>query len=312
MAEYIIELERLTKQYKGTMAVNQVNARIGKGEIFGLIGRNGAGKSTLLKMIGGLVYPTAGKVHFFNRAVETGTESKQALFERIGLLVEEPGLYPQYSAAANLRLLATAYGLPQSTPQIAKLLKLVGLDHAGNQKVKQFSMGMKQRLGIALALLGSPDMLILDEPINGLDPQGIVDIRQVILDLHKTGLTIIIASHMLEELSKVATQYGILHQGELIEVISKAELLANCGERIELTLGAVNAAIPLLEAKLGLTQYRVLDDQTLHIYDEQAEASRIVEALVQGGIAVHSIAKHKQSLEQYFLERTAGGRDRHA
>lgn len=308
MAEYIIELKRLTKRYKGTTAVNEVNARIGKGEIFGLIGRNGAGKSTLLRMIGGLVYPTAGQLYFFNRAAD----GNPAMFERIGLLVEEPGLYPQYSAAANLRLLATAYGLKQSTPQITKLLKLVGLDQAGNQKVKQFSMGMKQRLGIALALLGSPDVLILDEPINGLDPQGIVDIRQVILDLHKTGLTIIIASHMLEELSKVATQYGILHQGELIEVIGKNELLAKCGERIELKLRAVNEAIPLLEGKLGLTQYRVLDDQTLHIYDEQAEASRIVEVLVQGGIAVDSVSKHKQSLEQYFLERTAGGRDRHA
>jgi len=308
MAEAIIELVGLTKTFKTTTAVREINARIGKGEIFGLIGRNGAGKSTLLKMIGGLVYPTEGQLLFFNRT----TESNPSLFERMGLLVEQPGLYPHYSAAANLSLLATAYGLKEKKLQITQLLKLVGLEEAGKRKVKHFSMGMKQRLGIAVALLGSPDVLILDEPINGLDPQGIADIRQVILDLHKTGLTIIIASHMLEELSKVATVYGILHQGELIEVIAKGELLAKCGERIELVVTAVRDAIPLLEAELGLTQYHVLDDRTLHVYDERVEASRMVEVLVRGGITVHSIHKHQQSLEQYFLERTAGGSDNHA
>ncbi|MHA7965190.1 ABC transporter ATP-binding protein [Paenibacillus sp. CAU 1782] len=307
MAENIIELERLTKTYKAITAVREVSARIGKGEIFGLIGRNGAGKSTLLKMIGGLVYPTEGNIYFFNRT----TENNPSLFERMGLLVEQPGLYPQYSAEKNLSLLATAYGLKEKKPQIDKLLKLVGLEEAGKRKVKHFSMGMKQRLGIAIALLGSPDVLILDEPINGLDPQGIADIRQVILDLNKTGLTIIIASHMLEELSKVATQYGILHQGELIEVMSRDELMAKCGERIELEVPAARDVIPLLEQELGLTHYQVLNDRVLHVYDERAEASRIVEVLVKGGILVHSIHKHKQSLEQYFLERTGVGRDTH-
>lgn len=302
MADCIIELDRLTKTYKTISAVQDVNLKIYKGEIFGLIGQNGAGKSTLLKMIGGLIYPSSGDIHFFNRSAG----HNQSLFERMGLLIENPGLFSHYSAYENLNMLAIAYGLKPRKQPIERLLQLVGLDGAHDKKVRNYSMGMKQRLGIAIALLGSPDVLILDEPINGLDPQGIAEIRNVIIELNKTGLTIIISSHILEELSKIATKYGIIHKGKMIEVISKQDLLQQCEERVEIEVDEVGAAIPVLEQQLQIANYKVLDNRTLYVYDHHVENSQINDALVKGGVPVHSIYKHKQSLEQYFLERTEG------
>ncbi|MBO0994635.1 ABC transporter ATP-binding protein [Bacillus sp. SD088] len=197
MSRVIIEVKQLTKQFKSKVAVDKADFKIFKGEIFGLIGRNGAGKSTLLKMIGGLMYPSSGKIHLFDRVVK----DNHSYFERMGLLIENVGLYPYYSAYENLDLIAIIYGLKNRKKPINELLKLVGLDGSNKTKVKNYSMGMKQRLGIAVALMGSPDVLILDEPINGLDPQGIFEIRKLIFELNKTGITIIISSHILEELS---------------------------------------------------------------------------------------------------------------
>lgn len=213
MTMTIIEVSGLTKTFKAKTAVHDAHFKIKRGEIFGLIGRNGAGKSTLLKMIGGLVRPTSGDIYFFERALP----GEQSFFERLGLLIESPGLYPHHTAYDTLELLAISYGMKERKPYIKQLLELVGLDPTNKTKVKNYSMGMKQRLGIAVALFGNPDVLILDEPINGLDPQGIVEIRKLILDLNKTGLTIIISSHILEELSKVADTYAIIDHDTHIE-----------------------------------------------------------------------------------------------
>lgn len=302
MPDCIIELQQLSKSYKSKPALQKIDLKIYQGEIFGLIGQNGAGKSTLLKLIGGLIYPTSGEIHFFNRPAN----ENKTLFERMGLLVEHPGLYPQYTAYENLDLLARAYGLVERKRLIDELLQLVGLDAGNKNKVKNYSMGMKQRLGIALALLGSPDVLILDEPINGLDPQGIVEIRNLLVDLNKAGLTIIISSHILEELSKIATKYGILHQGKMVEVTSRAELLRQCEERIEIELEEAKVAIPILEEQLGITNYKVPHSQMLYVYDIHVANHQINTVLIQNGVTVHSISKHQQSLEQYFLERTEG------
>jgi ABC-2 type transport system ATP-binding protein len=307
MTDCIIELKGLTKAYQSKAAVQKVDLSIYRGEIFGLIGHNGAGKSTLLKMIGGLIYPTSGEIRFFNRPAG----SDPALFDRLGLLIEHAGLYPNYTAYENLELLAIAYGIKGRRSRINGLLELVGLTETGKKKVKNYSMGMKQRLGIAMALLGSPDVLILDEPINGLDPQGIVEIRNMILELNRKGLTIIISSHILEELSKIATKYGIIHQGRLVEVITKDELMEKCGERIEIEVEEAGAAVPVLEEQLHIESYKVLGPHTVHVYDKHVESRQINEALVRGGVAVHSIAKHKQGLEEYFLERTEGGSGSH-
>src|SRR5690625_3117540 len=207
MSNTIVEVNQLTKAFKGKEAVKNASFKIHKGEIFGLIGRNGAGKSTLLKMISGLIFPTSGEMKLFNHAVD----GRHPYFERMGVLIEQPGLYAHYTAAENLNLIALSYGMKNRAERISKLLKQVGLDVTNKAKVKDYSMGMKQRLGVAAALMGSPDILILDEPINGLDPQGIPDIRELILQLSSTGLTIIISSHILEELAKVVTNYAIIH-----------------------------------------------------------------------------------------------------
>jgi len=300
MSDAVIELNELSKQFKAAQAVHKASFKIRRGEIFGLIGQNGAGKSTLLKMIGGLIYPTSGDIRFFNQ--DSG--KSQLYYERMGLLIEKTGLFPGYTAYQNMELLAIFYGMKKPEKQITKLLNLVGLKHANKTKVKSFSTGMKQRLGIAIALLGSPDVLILDEPINGLDPQGIKEIRELILELNKSGLTIIITSHILEELSKVATRYAIIHQGSIIETISKDELLLNCEERIEIEVDAAKDVIPFLEGSLNIRDYKVINQETVYIYDSHVENHQIVKHLSAEGIAIHSINKHKQSLEQYFFERT--------
>lgn len=308
MTSTIIEVRQLTKKFKAKTAVDNADFKIARGEIFGLIGQNGAGKSTLLKMIGGLIHSTSGEIYFFDRS-----ESKdQSFFERMGLLIENPGLYPQYTAYKTLQLLAIAYGLKSPNQYIIDLLRLVGLDASDKTKVKNYSMGMKQKLGIAIALLGSPDVLILDEPINGLDPQGIVEMRKLILELNKTGLTIIISSHILEELSKIATKYAIIHKGKIIEVISKDDLLLKCEERIELEVDHVEEVLPVLEQQLNISNYRVIDQQNVHIYDSHIENHQIVHLLARNQKLVHSIVKYKMSLEQYFLELTKSAGEFHA
>lgn len=300
MSKVMIEVNQLTKRFKANTAVREVNVSIKRGEIFGLIGQNGAGKSTLLKLIGGLMHSSSGSVHLFSERVA----NNHAYFERIGILIEEAGLYREYSAYENMNLSAISYGLKDRKKRIKELLELVGLSASNKKKVKNYSMGMKQRLGIAIALMGSPDVLILDEPINGLDPQGISDIRTLLLELNKAGMTIIISSHILEELSKVATKYAIIHHGEIIEVHSKEELLAKCEDRIELEVDEAKRALPLLEQLLAVGSYKVVNEQTIHIYDPDVQTHKITKVLVENDIAVHSIMKHKQSLEQYFLEKT--------
>jgi len=303
MSKAIIEINQLTKQFKTKLAVEKASFKIFEGEIFGLIGQNGAGKSTLLKMIGGLIYPSSGEIYLFDRAIH----GNHSYFERMGLLIEEPGLYPHYTAYENLDFIAMSYGLKGRKKHVKYLMKLVGLDELNKTKVKNYSMGMKQRLGIAAALMGNPDILILDEPINGLDPQGIVEIRNLILELNKMGMTIIISSHILEELSKVVTKYAILHAGGIIEINSREELLLRCEDRIEIDVDEAREVIPILEMQLNINKYRVIDDSTVYIYDTHVEKKQIIKLLVESGLSVHSITKHKQSLEEYFLERTESG-----
>lgn len=304
MTDVLIQVNELSKTFRDKQAVQGVNFKIRKGEIFGLIGKNGAGKSTLLKMIAGLIHPTDGQIHLFNQSMN----NNHAYFERIGVLIESPGLYPYYSGFRNLELIAIGRGLANRDKRINEVLAQVDLDKDKHIKVRSYSMGMKQRLGIAAALLGHPDVIILDEPINGLDPEGIVDVRNLILELNKTGMTILISSHILEELSKIATKYAIIHDGEIIELVAKDKLQQKWETRIELLINDAKAVIPILEEKLNITNYKVLDETTLHIYDTYVEIKDIIQMLSQGHIEIHSITKHKQSLEQYFLERTGRGK----
>ncbi len=223
-----IETKALTKRYKDKAAVKHLELKVRKGEIYGFIGRNGAGKSTTLKMISGLAAFTEGEIRLFERPV-----GDPAVRRRLGVLIESAGLYPNMTAKQNVVMKARCMGLVDES-SADEVLKLTGLADAGRKKVKHFSMGMKQRLGVALALLGNPDLLLLDEPINGLDPEGIREFRQLLLKLHEEGKTIVVSSHILGELSKIATSYGIIKDGELIEQITREELEERCQDYFQI------------------------------------------------------------------------------
>ena len=224
--EVLVQTHNLTKQYGQHKAVSNVNLSVKKGEIYGLIGRNGAGKTTLLRLLCGLAKPTEGDISLF------GQKRHDMIYtqNRVGILIENPGVYPNMGAKDNVKLKCLAMGI-SSKSYIAELLKDVGLSAADKKKVKHFSVGMKQRLGIALALVGSPKLVLLDEPINGLDPQGMVEIREMIIKLNQEkGITFIISSHILGELSKIATSYGIIESGELKKQILKPDLTEDLEE----------------------------------------------------------------------------------
>lgn len=228
MEPYLLSTEDLTKQYGNHKVVRRINMHIKKGAIYGFIGRNGAGKTTFLKMICGLSTPTAGSINAFG---QTGRELCNVR-SRIGCLIESPGLYGNMTAFENLAMKCRLLGIKDISKESQSLLKIVGLEDTGRKKVRQFSLGMKQRLGIALALVNSPELLILDEPINGLDPQGIAEIREVLLHLNRElGITILISSHILGELSKIATDYGIIDHGLLLEEFPSSALDSRCKQR---------------------------------------------------------------------------------
>lgn len=301
MSELLLQTRNLTKQYGRHRAVDDVNMHIKKGAIYGFIGRNGAGKTTCLKMISGLSTPSYGEIEMF------GYKGKdlQKVRSRVGCLIEAPGLYGNMSAYDNLNIKCKLTGIKKKG-YIEELLKTVGLDTVGEKKTKHYSLGMKQRLGIALALVGEPDLLILDEPINGLDPQGIVEVRETIQKLAKErGMTICISSHILEELSKIATDYGIIHNGCLVQELTREELMKKCSERIELTLDNPKQAIPVLD-DMGFSSYQVIDKEHIYIFERLGESARLNMELAKAGIPVKGISITSEELENYFLRLTGG------
>ena len=301
MSEMLLTTKDLTKQYGHQKAVDQVNLHIKKGAIYGFIGRNGAGKTTCLKMISGLVSPTSGEIHMF------GYSGKDLgkIRSRVGCFIENPGLYKDMSATDNLKLKCQLAGI-RKKGYIEEILKAVGLEDVGKKKTKHFSLGMKQRLGIALALVGEPDLLVLDEPINGLDPQGIAEVRDIIQKLRdERNMTILISSHILEELSKIATDYGIIHNGSLLQELTKEELMKRCSERMEITLVNPEQALPVLDA-MNITNYQVVDKQHIHVFERLNESAVLNMELAKAGILVNSISINSEELENYFLNLTGG------
>lgn len=302
--DHILTTDNITKRYGGHGAVKSVNINIRQGDIYGLIGRNGAGKTTLLKMISGLAKPTSGGFSIFGR---TGRDA-ELYMSRIGTLIESPGLYPNMTARENMRLKSLAMGVRKKGTE-EELLKIVGLENTGRKKVKAFSLGMKQRLGIALALIGEPDIVILDEPINGLDPQGIAEIRDTLFRLNKErNITFIISSHILEELSKIATKYGIINDGMLLREMTREELLAECSERIELRTDDTARACTVLEA-MGISKYKVADADTIQIFERLDDGGDITMALAENGVKTVGISIKNEALEDYFLNLTGGGKN---
>ena len=299
--KYLLTTDSLTKQYGRHRAVDRVSLHVRQGDIYGLIGRNGAGKTTILKIISGLASPTSGAFSLFG---ESGRHTAPYM-SRIGTLIEAPGIYPNMSASDNLKLKCLAMGVRKPNT-IENLLKTVGLSHTGRKKVRHFSLGMKQRLGIALALVGDPDLLILDEPINGLDPQGIAEIRETLFRLNKErGITLIVSSHILEELSKIATRYGIIHDGVLLQELTREELMARCSERIELKTSDTRMACTVLE-HMGIQNYKVVDADTIHIFERLDDSGEITMELARNQVKTMGISVKNEALEDYYLNLTGG------
>jgi ABC-2 type transport system ATP-binding protein len=294
----------LSKRYKDRWAVDHLDLRVEQGDIYGFIGQNGAGKSTTLKLLCGLARPTQGEALIFGKPVRDSVARR-----RVGALIEQPGLFPDLSGRENLRLCATLLGLDSPERQVEEILKTVGLAPKEKKPVRHYSMGMKQRLGVALALLGGPDLLLLDEPINGLDPEGIREMRELLLRLNRErGLTILVSSHILGELSKIATRYGIIQEGRLMEQITAAELEQKCTDYLHLKADQPQKAAALLERELHLTRWEMRPEGELRIY-EAVDARAVGQLLTQAGVAVEEMGLHRQDLESYFLERM-GGSDR--
>lgn len=299
--DYAVRTHSLTKIYGQKSAVDHVGMKVKKGEIYGFIGRNGAGKSTTLKMLCGLAHPTEGEISLFGAPV-----SDEAARRRVGMLIENPGLYPNFTARENMILKSQCIGL-LNRDSVDHFLKLMNVADTGNKKVKQFSMGMKQRLGIAMALLGNPDLLILDEPINGLDPEGIREIRECLLKLNREeGKTILISSHILGELSKIATQYGIIKDGRLIRQMTREDLEEQCRDYLLVQVEHADRAVAVLEESFPGISFEVFAQGQIHIYD-YLDSGQITTLLVQKGITVFSCGLHQMDLEQYFLELMDGG-----
>lgn len=302
MSEMLLQTRALTKQYGRHRAVDQVSMHIKKGAIYGFIGRNGAGKTTTLRMISGLASPTAGEIELFGCR---GRELSR-IRSRVGCLIEGPGLYGSMSARDNLKMKSMLLGVYKRGYE-EELLDIVGLGGVGKKPVKRYSLGMKQRLGIALALVGEPDLLVLDEPINGLDPQGIAEVRDTVLKLNRErNMTILISSHILEELSKIATDYGIIHNGTLLQELTNEELMEKCSERLEVTLDDPERAVPVMD-RLGIKRYQVADREHIYIFERLEESAALNMAFAKAGIPVRGISVTNEELETYFLKLTGGG-----
>ncbi len=301
MEKYLLSTQGLTKQYGRQKAVDHIDIHIKKGAIYGFIGRNGAGKTTTLKMISGLARPTDGEIIMFGYR---GGGLKN-IRSRVSCLIEAPGVYGNLSAYDNLKIKCKLFGI-QEKSYIPEILEMVGLNHVGKKKVKHYSLGMKQRLGIGLTLVGDPDLLLLDEPINGLDPQGIVEVRDTILRLNEEwNMTILVSSHILEELSKIATHYGIIHNGSLLQEMTKEELMKRCSERIEICLDEPKRAVPVLD-EMGFTNYQIVDKERIHIFERLEESAGLNMELAKAGILVREIRITSEELEDYFLNLTGG------
>lgn len=302
--EYILKTEKLTKIYGGVKAVNEVSMSVRKGDIYGFIGKNGAGKTTFMKMISGLAAPTAGSMELFGKS-----DLEQAR-KRIGTLIENPGVYPNMTAEENLEIVRRNLGIPERAAT-REMLEFVGLDSAGKKKVKNFSMGMKQRLGLAVSLIRNPDFLVLDEPINGLDPAGIKEVRELLLKLNREKqITILISSHILGELSKVATRYGIIRDGVLMEEFGAKELEERCRKCQKITVNDVGLAASILEKKLSISNYDVLEGNVLRIFERIEDAAQINRDLITGGVEITESCLSGLDLEGYFMDLLENGGSR--
>lgn len=299
---FIMETKDLTKMYGNKYAVKDINIHVREGEIYGLIGRNGAGKTTIMRMLSGLSTPTFGSYSIFGKIGNAlGPQRKN-----VGVLIENPGLYTNLSAYENLKIKCIGMGVYYDG-YIEELLKVVGLENVDRKKsAGSFSLGMRQRLGIALALVGDPRMIILDEPINGLDPQGIVEVRKTLEFLRdEKKITVMISSHILDELSKLADSYGIIHEGRLIDEFTTDELKSRCGQFVLISTDDNEGAISELN-RIGITDCSIDYDGTIRVNEKLDDTASMAWAIVNAGIPLKEIYINNTSLEDYYLSVTGG------
>ena len=299
--EYVLETNGLCKRYRDFTALNGLNMHIPKGSIYGFVGRNGAGKTTLIRLICGLQEPTGGSFTLYG-AKNTDVKIERAR-RRMGAVVETPSIYLDMTAEENIRQQYLVLGVP-SADGIAELLHLVGLDGTGKKKAKNFSLGMRQRLGIAVALAGNPDFLVLDEPVNGLDPQGIIEMRELILKLNREhGITVLISSHILDELSRLATHYGFIDGGHMVKEMSAEELEARCRKCIRVEASSSKALARALD-RLGV-EYSIVDDGKADVFSNVQVTDLAVEALKENCV-IDSMKERDESLESFYMNLIGG------
>lgn len=276
MSSIILEAKSLTKEYKQTLALDHINLQIKKGKIYGFIGQNGAGKTTFLRLVTGLAFPTSGTLSLWGNS---GTEELQKQRKRIGSMIETPALFPSMTAYQNMEVQRIQRGIPDKSV-IKRTLDMVGLQDTGKKSVRNFSLGMRQRLGIAIALLNTPELLILDEPINGLDPAGIVEIRNLLKILNKEyGMTILVSSHILEELYQTASEFILIDHGKIIEKISDYELNERCKRHIAIKTTDVQKTVLVLEENLHTDNFKLMPDGIIRLYDYLNDLETVASAL---------------------------------
>lgn len=297
MSDYVLQTIDLTKVYQGKNVLRQVNMKVRKGTIYGFIGLNGAGKSTLIRIVSGLAAPTSGKIELFDQPHEAGLNQAR---KSMGTLIENPGLYPNMTAHENLEIVRIQRGIPGKAC-IEDTLQKVGLQGTKKKKVKKFSLGMKQRLGIAVALLNDPELLILDEPINGLDPMGVIEIRELLKRINQEyGVTIIISSHVLSEVHQLATHYGIIHQGELIEQITAKQLDEKCKAHLFIQVDDASRAVTVIENTLQTSAYEVMPNDSIKLYSHLNESQTVTEAFMKHDVKIEQFTPRRDTLESYF------------
>ena len=303
MAENILVTRGLTKRYGAALAVDHADITLPKGEIYGLVGRNGAGKTTIIRMVASQTVPTSGEVELFGATGERDLEKARS---RTGAMVEIPSFYPYLTARENLEYYRRQRGIAGARV-VEDALEQVGLTDTGKKKFKTFSLGMKQRLGLALALMNRPELLLLDEPINRLDPEGIVEFRNLLLELNRQyQTTILISSHILSELQNLATCYGFIDKGRMLEQLTAVQLAEKCRDCLELRVDDAPRAAAMLERELGLRDFEILPGGAIRLYEGLSEPQKVTRLLVEQGIALSGMEHRGANLEDYFLSLIGG------